>query len=469
MTHCVFSTSVYNDHTMDMRKTNKHFREALLETVPCSVFMVNANNQIIFWNRSAEELTQYSAEEIIGLSCDSLRMTICSTQDPEIRKTFCPLLSGGKSGEVECEIQRKDGTVVPVVRRSRPVFDDQNHLIGAIEALVDVSLIKRARTEIRVLRHEIAECGRYTGLIGCSPAMRRLYHMIETVAQSDASIVIEGETGTGKEVVAKALHRQSHRADKVFLPLNCGAVPENLIEGELFGHKRGSFTGAVADRAGCFEAARGGTLFLDEIGEMPLTAQVKLLRVLQEGQITRLGESHLRSVDVRIIAASNRPMHDLVASGEFRQDLFYRLHVVGLSIPPLRDRSEDIPDLVTHFIQQFNRRYHRDVQGCEPRAMQCLLSHAWPGNVRELEHAIEHAFVVSTPDQKAITVDLLPADLPPIEVKGDTKVVAHDIKVGEVAQVKAALVQAGGNKAAAARLLGITRTGLYKKLRRLGL
>jgi len=448
---------------------NSHFREALLETVPCSVFMVDANNQIVFWNRSAEELTQYRAEEVVGLSCDALRMTICSTQDPEIRKTFCPLLSGGKHGEVECEIQRKDGSVVPVVRRSRPVYDDQHNLIGAIEALVDVSLIKQARTEIRVLRHEIAECGRYAGLIGCSTAMRKLYHLIETLAQSDASVVIGGETGTGKEVVAKTIHAQSRRAGQVFLPLNCGAVPDSLLEGELFGHKRGAFTGATADREGCFEAARGGTLFLDEIGEMPLTSQVKLLRVLQEGQVTRLGESHPRDVDVRIIAATNQRLQDLVASGSFRQDLFYRLHVVGLTIPPLRERSEDIPDLVTHFIEQFNRRYHRHIKGCDPQTMQSLLRHPWPGNVRELEHAIEHAFVVSAPDQEALSVDLLPAEVVSGISLSGTPVGAPVREQDETAAVKAALEQAHGNKAAAARLLGITRTGLYKKMRRLGL
>ncbi len=456
---------------MDMTKTNKHFREALLKTVPCAVFMVDANNQIIFWNRSAEELTQYSAKEILGLSCANLRMTICSAQDPEIRKTFCPLLSGGKPGEVECGIQCKDGTIVPVVRRSRPVYDDQNNLIGAIEALVDVSLIKRARTEIRVLRHEIAECGRYAGLIGCSLAMRRLYHMIETVASTNVSVVIEGETGTGKEVVAKTIHAQSHRANQVFLPLNCGAIPETLLEGELFGHKRGAYTGAEADRAGCFEAAKGGTLFLDEIGEMSLGSQVKLLRVLQEDQIMRLGENHMRSVDVRVIAASNQNMHDLVASGKFRQDLFYRLHVVGLTIPPLRERFEDIPDLVEHFIEKFNRRYGRHLRACDPEAMKCLLGHKWPGNVRELEHAIEHAFVVSVPDQTTIAADLLPAELTPMDNEGKSQRNAPDsgVKQDETAVVKAALVQAGGNKAAAARVLGITRTGLYKKMRRLGL
>jgi PAS domain S-box-containing protein len=454
---------------MDMIKTNKHFREALLETVPCSVFMVDAQNRIIFWNQSAEELTQYASEEIVGLTCDKLQMTICMTRDDAIRKTFCPLLSGGKQGEVECEIRRKDGAIIPVVRRSRPVYDDHNQLIGAIEALVDVSLIKRARTEIRVLRHEIAERGCYADLVGSSQAMRKMYHMIETVAQTDASVVIEGATGTGKELVAKTIHQKSRRADRIFLAVNCGALPESLLEGELFGHKRGTFTGAVADRAGCFETASGGTLFLDEIGEMPLSSQVKLLRVLQEGQIVRLGENRPRDIDVRIIAASNRNLADLVASGQFRQDLYYRLHVVGIEIPPLRNRREDMSDLVSHFIDVFNRRYGRQIRGCTPQAMQYLLAHDWPGNVRELEHAIEHAFVVSAPVQEALTVDLLPAEVAFAVASPKTPALAMVSGQDEIAIVKIALEQSRGNKAAAARLLGITRTGLYKKMKRLRL
>ena len=440
-----------------------------METVPCSVFMVNAQNQIIFWNQSAEELTQYTAEEIVGLTCNKLQMTICMTRDDAIRKTFCPLLSGGKQGEVECEIKRKDGAVIPVVRRSRPVYDNHGQLIGAIEALVDVSLIKRARTEIRVLRHEIAERGRYADLVGSSQTMRKMYHMIETVAQTDASVVIQGATGTGKELVAKTIHQKSRRSDRIFLAVNCGALPESLLEGELFGHKRGAFTGAIADRAGCFETASGGTLFLDEIGEMPLPSQVKLLRVLQEGQIVRLGENRPRDIDVRIIAASNRNLSDLAGSGQFRQDLYYRLHVVGIEIAPLSNRKGDVSDLINHFIEIFNKRYDRQIKGCTPQAMQCLLTHHWPGNVRELEHAIEHAFVVSPAYQSVITEQVLPPDLlsnePPCLPVKPTSPSKRDDK----SEILRALKATKGNKTQAARMLGLTRAGLYKKLRRLGL
>jgi len=451
----------------DISDINEYFREALLKTVPCAVFMVDSNHQIIFWNKSAEELTQYSADEVVGNTCDKLRMNICANQDPAVRKTFCPLLSGGDGGEVECEMRRKDGVLIPIMRKSRAVHDDQGKLIGAIEALVDVSLIKQARTEIRLLKHEIARRGKYGNLIGRSDQMRKLYDMIETVARTDASIVIDGQTGTGKELVAKTIHVESARSKSIFLAVNCGALPESLLEAELFGHKRGAFTGAIEDRAGCFETASGGTLFLDEIGEMSLSSQVKMLRVLQERQITRVGDSLPRPVDVRIIAASNKNLADMVKSGQFREDLYYRLRVVGLVVPSLFDRKDDIPDLVAHFITQFNEKYSKQIEGCSPKAMDLLLAHSWPGNIRELEHAVEHAFVVTAPGQKVITTDSLP---PEIVHSADIAVTPKKTEnINEKTLIINALNEADGNKSQAARILGITRAGLYKKMRRLKL
>jgi len=275
----------------NMNNINKNFREALLETVPCAVFIVDTNKQIVFWNKSAETLTKFSSEEMVGENCLKLHLNICTTKDESVLESFCPLRSGGEGGEIECNIRRKDGTLIPVIRRSKAVYDDKDQLIGAIEALVDVSLIKRARSEIRNLKREIAQSGEFGELVGSSLEMRKLYDMIMIVAGTDANIVVEGETGTGKELVAQTIHAESVRSDNIFLAINCGAVPESLLEAELFGHKKGAFTGAVADRAGCFEAASGGTLFLDEIADMTLASQVKLLRVLQENEITRIGDN----------------------------------------------------------------------------------------------------------------------------------------------------------------------------------
>ena len=450
---------------------DRNFREALVEVIPCSLFMVDRNHKIIYWNKSAEQLTGYDASEIVGATCDKLKINICSYHDKSVKKTFCPLVSGGNGGEVECELIRKDGSIVPVMRRSRPVFDDKGNTKGAIEALIDVSLIKKARNEIRLLKHEIARMGKYGELVGRSSKMENLYELIQAVSRNDAGILIEGETGTGKELIAKTIHKESNRSGNTFLPINCGALPESLLEAELFGHKKGSFTGAIEDREGCFETASGGTIFLDEIGEMPLSSQVKLLRVLQEKEITRVGETFPRPVDCRIIAASNKKILDLVRSAKFREDLYYRLRVVGLTVPPLREHREDIKDLTSHFIEQFNRGYNKSIEGCSPQVMNLLLSYEWPGNIRELEHVIEHAFAVTTGSQKVITISSLPPEL-----TGESKSAVPPKKTrkpvneeDEKAQVNGALAESKGNKTQAARLLGITRAGLYKKMRRLGL
>ena len=450
---------------------DKNFRNALVDMIPCSVFMVDKNHKIIYWNKSAEQLTGYDASEIVGATCDKFKINICAYQDESVRKTFCPLLSGGNGGEVECEMLARDGSVIPIMRRSKPVYDDNGSIIGAIEALIDVSLIKQARNEIRILKNEIARMGRYGELVGSSLKMQNLYEIIKVVSKNDAGILIEGETGTGKELIAKTIHAESNRSDKIFLAVNCGALPESLLEAELFGHKKGAFTGAVEDRAGCFETASGGTLFLDEIGEMPLSSQVKLLRVLQEKEITRVGEAIPRTVNCRIIAASNKKISDLIKSGKFREDLFYRLRIVGLTVPPLREHREDIRDLIFHFIGHFNKEYNKNIEGCSPSVMNLLLSYKWPGNIRELEHVIEHAFAVTTGTQKVITLSSLPSDLTHenksvhLSRVKSTPVTEED----EKAQVINAMSEANGNKAQAARILGITRAGLYKRMHRLGL
>ena len=363
-------------------------------------------------------------------------------------------------------MRKKDGSTVPVMRKTRPVFDENKKIIGAIEALVDVSIIKQARNEIRLLKHEIAKFGKFGALVGRSEKMQNLYEIIQVVSKNDANVVIEGETGTGKELVAKTIHSESNRSNKIFLAVNCGALTESLLEAELFGHKKGAFTGAVENREGCFETAVGGTLFLDEIGEMPLSSQVKLLRVLQEKEVTRVGESLPRPINVRLIAASNKNLSRLVKEGKFREDLYYRLHVVELNVPPLRERKEDIHDLISHFIAGFNEEYNKNIEGCSPNAMELLLNYDWPGNVRELEHIIEHAFAVTTSSQKVITLDSLPSKLTGQNKQLSKNKPVKTKDIDEKAQIEQALANTNGNKSQAARLLGITRAGLYKKMRR---
>jgi two-component system response regulator HydG len=449
------------------------FRRALMDTVPCAVFVADAQGQITFWNRSAEELTGYAASEMLGGTCERLRIRESGETDNELVASVCRHAGEDESAS-ECEIRCRDGRIVPVVRRARAVRDEAGARLGVIVALVDVSILKRARRQIEVLRREIDRAGQVGGLVGRSEPMRKLYEAVELVADTDASVVIEGETGTGKELVARTLHARSGRREGVFLAVNCGALTETLLDAELFGHVKGAFTGAVADRTGRFEEASGGTLFLDEVAELSPASQVKLLRVLQEGEITRVGESRPRPIDVRVIAATNRDLAALARAGSFREDLFYRLRVVALKVPALRDRREDIPDLVVHFIGRLNDKYGRQVRRCSPEAMELLTAFDWPGNVRQLEHALEHAFVV-TAEQEAV----LPAASLPPEVAADLRPAASTAAEAALAPARApvdertatleALAAAGGNKAKAARLLGLTRAGLYKRLKRLGI
>jgi nitrogen regulation protein NR(I) len=329
-----------------------------------------------------------------------------------------------------------------------------------------------------------SEAARF-GIIGQSPGILELYAMIERVADTPTTVLITGESGTGKELVARALHEHSSRKDKPFIKVNCAAIPKELIESELFGYERGAFTGAVASKPGRFELASGGTLFLDEIGEIPIEMQVKLLRALQESEFERVGGIKTIRVDVRLVAATNRDLKKLIASGSFREDLFYRLNVVPMRLPALREREGDIPLLVEHFLTKFNERLKKSVQGVEADALDVLRGYAWPGNIRELENVIERAVLFC--DTQKLKLD----DLPP-EVRGSSPVfntpipdtdlksaisaeggLKEHVKVAmsrlEKELVSRALQQTSGNVTHAARLLKISRKGLQLKMKELGL
>ncbi len=453
---------------------DNRFRKALLETIPCAVFLLDASQRITYANPFSRDLTGYSPEEIVGKTCQGLSLMFSAAQDPDVLRTMCPFGRAGDIWDEQLEIRRKDGKHLPVVRKAQPVLDDNGNTVGAIQILVDVSVIAEARTEILSLEHEIAQLGRYGQIIGGGEQMRKLFEAMELVSSTDASVIVQGETGTGKELVARTLHSHSSRKEKIFLPVNCGALPEGLIEAELFGHAKGAFTGAIQDKPGRFEQAQGGTLFLDEVAELPQPAQVKLLRVLQQRQVTRVGEALPRDVDVRILAATHRDLHKRIQAGAFREDLYYRLNVVTLHVPPLRDRREDIPHLVEHFCKQFNRRYHREVSGPDAQAMDLLMACPWPGNVRQLENALEHAFALTPAGQKVLSASALPAEIrriqvtPPENSENSAGQSTRDPD-SQARDLRDALAAAEGNKTRAAEILGITRAGLYKKLKRLGI
>ena len=346
---------------------------------------------------------------------------------------------------------------------SKPlILDELRHLMSRMMER------KFLRGEIHTLRARLGEELTVNELIGTSVPMERVKEIIGKVAVTDSPVLIEGESGTGKELVAAAIHRLSSRAKRPFIPVNCSAIPQDLLESEFFGHVRGAFSGAVADALGLFRGADEGTIFLDEIAELSPALQVKLLRVLQEMQVRPVGSTKAFPVDVRVIAATNRDLERAMTEGSFRQDLFYRLNVVRVTLPPLRDRREDIPSLINHFLRRFNKRFHRDVRGVAPEALAALTAYTFPGNVRELENLIERAFAMGAREQIAVN------DLPSLSKTpmASTPVTSPE-SVPALADVERELILKAlavfkDDKEAAARALGISRRTIYRRLKEYG-
>jgi DNA-binding NtrC family response regulator len=372
---------------------------------------------------------------------------------------------------------------VNAIKRGAHDFVSKPFQIDALLHVLDSALEqRRLRSENAYLRAQLEERYRFEqGIVGRSQPMVRLFQLLETVATTNSTILITGETGSGKEVVARAIHQHSPRRMQRFVALNCSAIPETLLEAELFGHVRGAFTGAIGNRQGRLDQAHRGTLFLDEVGTMSGALQMKLLRVLQEREFERVGESHTTKVDVRVVAATNSDLHRMVADGQFREDLYYRLNVIPVRIPPLRERKEDIPLLVQHFLEKFQRDGASSGNGTRPlltvsqEAMRRLMSYAWPGNVRQLENAIERAVAFGAGRSQ---IDVL--DLPPEVQQAQETVVPTDVALPEegldldsfVSKIERELIhlslaRTGGNKGQAAKLLNLKRTTLVEKLKRL--
>ncbi|MDR1989822.1 MAG: sigma-54 dependent transcriptional regulator [Acidobacteriaceae bacterium] len=364
-------------------------------------------------------------------------------------------------------------TAVDIIRRGAWDFVNKPFQIDELLHTLNAALEqRRLKSENAYLRAQLDERYRFDGLIGRSPVMKRLFHLLETITGTNSTVLITGETGTGKEIVARAIHHNGPRRAQRFVALNCSAIPETLLEAELFGHVRGAFTGAVVNRQGRFEQAHRGTLFLDEVGTMSVALQTKLLRALQEREFERVGDSHTIKVDVRVIAATNSDLARMVADGQFREDLYYRLNVIPVRLPALRERREDIPLLAQHFLDKF--RAHTPVT-ISQTAMRHLMNYLWPGNVRQLENAIEHAVAFGSSRGQ---IDL--ADLPP-ELAGDNVEPAPgavtlpehgvdiEVVIGNLERelIQRALERTGGNKGQAARLLNLKRTTLVEKLKRM--
>lgn len=432
--------------------------DAILESISDGVFTVDLDWRITSFNRAAEEITGIARQDAIGRYCsDVFRSNMCET-DCALRKT---LKSGkpiiGRSGYIIDET----GDRIPISLSTAVLKDSSGKVVGGAETFRDLS-------ELETLRHELEGRFHVGDIVSRSPLMQRLFEVVPAIAVSPSTVLITGETGTGKELMARTIHSLSRRSKGPFIALNCGALPDTLLESELFGYKAGAFTGASKDKPGRFELARGGTLFLDEIGEISQALQVRLLRVLQERSFEPLGGTTSIQSDVRIIVATNRDLSEMTKSGAFREDLYYRINVVRLELPPLRRRKEDIPLLVDQFVTKFNRLNHATVRRVSPEALSLLMAHEWPGNVRELENIIERAFVLC-PD------GIIGLQHLPDEIISQGNYISDGTSLGEVrSQAEAQMIRSVleknfYNRLAAARELGMHKTTLFRKIKQLGI
>lgn len=441
----------------------KHW-ETIVNTLQDGLMVVDPGGSILFMNPAAEKLTGYRSEELVGTSCRALNCTGCDIFGTGVGQNWCGLYSAGDVKAKKCLITNKQGRSVHVVKNASVLRDSAGSIIGAIETLTDLSEIIRAQQEIDLLRKSCQLEDGYHGLIGESAAMQRVYELIDNVAQTEAPVMIQGQSGTGKELVARAVHESGPRRHKPFIKVNCAALNENLLESELFGHVKGAYTGADRYRIGRFEAAHEGTIFLDEIGDIPPSIQIKLLRVLEEKEIERVGDHKPISVDVRIISATNKDLEKLTANRGFREDLFFRINVFPIHCPALAERREDIPLLVQHFIRHNRAKSGKGINGLSPAVMEALARYAWPGNVRELRNTIEYAFVLC----KGEIIDL--DHLPP-KMTGNSKKYGLERRGDaglnqERRQLIEALRRTDGNQSEAARMLGISRVTIWKRIKR---
>jgi PAS domain S-box-containing protein len=432
----------------------------VLDSIADGIFTVDLDRVVRSFSGRMERLTGISSQDAIGRPCqDVFHGSKCDTD--------CPLLWSLEHGAIvdRCreQVQLLDGRLMPVTVTTAFLRD----VNGATTGLTG---IVRDESELEHLRRELHERYSRHNLVGRSPAMRELSAAIEMLAATDATVLITGDTGTGKELVAQAIHHDSPRRDRLFVSVNCAALNDNLLESELFGHVRGAFTGAVQDKPGRFEVAAGGTIFLDEIGDTTSAFQAKLLRILQEKTFERVGDSRSRRTDVRVIAATNKDLRQLVHDGRFREDLYYRLAVIPVHVPPLRERREDIPLLAEHFMEKYRARYFAgredQFEGISNRALALLVAHDWPGNVRELEHAIEYAMISTTSNR--IERAFLPASIREIRPIGAPDP-SEEPADSEVDRLQRALAAHRWNATATARALGVSRTTLWRRMRRAGL
>ncbi|MBW2056481.1 MAG: sigma 54-interacting transcriptional regulator [Deltaproteobacteria bacterium] len=427
----------------------------ILDSIADGVFTVDMDFLVTSFNRAAEEITGVPRGEALGRPCrEVFRADICET-DCALKRT---METGKPFIDRPVTILRTDGRRVPISISTALLRDRNGTIIGGVETFRDLSVVEELRKQVEA-RYTFAD------ILSRSHRMMEIFAILPEVAESDSTVLIEGESGTGKELLARAIHHLSPRGRKPMVVVNCGALPDTLLESELFGYKAGAFTDARKDKPGRFARAEGGTIFLDEIGDISPALQVRLLRVLQERVYEPLGSTEPVRADVRVVAATNKDLDEEVRAGRFRQDLYFRINVIRISLPPLRERKEDIPLLVEHFIDRMNRLRGRRITGLSHEALGVFMRYDWPGNVRELENAIEHAFVLCHGGE--IELHHLPRALREIGTESEAMPRGKTLAEIEARAIYDALARHDWKRLAAARELGIDKTTLWRKMKRL--
>jgi formate hydrogenlyase transcriptional activator len=455
----------------EKNRQDEHELRRITDAIPHIIVVLNTDGRPIYVNRVGLEYTGLSVEE---MQAEGSPYRVIHPEDIEMfRAVRQNAILNGVPFEGEQRILGKDGKYRWYLLRYNPFRDEQGHLVRWYATGTDIEDRKVAERHLQnengALREEIDRSSMFEEIVGSCEPMRQVLKQVAKVAPSNSTVLILGETGTGKELIARALHRRSNRAARAFVRVNCAAIPQSLIASELFGHEKGAFTGAMQRRAGRFESADGGTLFLDEIGDLPMETQIALLRVLQEREFERVGSNQPISVDVRLIAATNRDLSAAVAAGTFRQDLFYRLNVVPIAVPPIRERAEDIPLLVEYFIGRYAKAAGKTIRHIDRQTLEQLTAYDWPGNIRELQNVVERAVILSESDTFFVDESWLRRES---AESAQMSVGLSMLEAREVEMIEAALAECHGRisgPSGAAARLGIPRQTLESKIRRLGI
>jgi len=452
-----------------LRQDEQELRR-ITDAIPLSIVVLNPNGRAIYANRVALDYTGLTLDDVVG---NNFRERVFHPEDIErLRKCRQESLAAAVSFENEQRALAKDGKYRWFLVRYNPLLDEDGKIVRWYASATDIDDRKRSedrtRNENIALRDEVDKAFMFEEIVGDSPSIQFVLAQVAKVAPSDSTVLITGETGTGKELIARAIHKRSQRSARAFVNVNCASIPTSLIASELFGHEKGAFTGALQRRLGRFELAEGGTIFLDEVGELPMETQIALLRVLQEREFERIGSSHIIRADVRVIAATNRDLQLAIASGAFRSDLFYRLNVIPMEIPSLRQRKEDIPMLIEYFIDRYSRKAGKRIKAIEKKTLELLQAYSWPGNVRELQNIIERSVVLS--ETETFSVDESWLSRQPSHISSTTSQLSERIVAQEKEMIEAALAESKGRvsgPSGAAAKLGIPQSTLDSKIRSL--